>query len=143
MTPTYVEELQTFYIDLPLAPNGTVREFLDAAGLPSEKWALHVIHDVLGAINQLEGLGILHCDVKPDKLLVGPNKEIIITDFSNSLPLGDPNVGYCHGTPGYAAPEMIAKSLDAVRDIIDAKYRRLRGTPIDARSDVWSLSMRR
>ena len=36
---------------------------------------------------------------------------------------------------------MLAKSLDAVRGITEAEYRRLRSTLIDARSDVWSLGM--
>ena len=67
---------------------------MGAVGCSSEKWALHVIHDVLSAIIRLQGLGILHCDVKPENLLVGANKEIILTDFNNSVPQGDLTVGY-------------------------------------------------
>ncbi|MBV8758526.1 MAG: serine/threonine protein kinase [Deltaproteobacteria bacterium] len=63
--------------------------------------------------------GVLHRDVKPDNLLLAPDGELKVSDFS---PAGDA-VPAIRGTPAYMAPEV------------------LRGATADARSDQFSFAV--
>jgi serine/threonine-protein kinase len=78
------------------------------------------------AVQFLHERGMLHRDLKPGNILVGPDLEPKLVDFGLALDLGAPErlsrAGDVAGTPGYLSPEQAA------------------GQPqLDARSDVFSL----
>lgn len=87
--------------------------------------ALDVFQQVLAAVGAAHEHGVVHRDLKPENILISAQGKVKVLDFGVAKLLGDaPELtadGFTVGTPKYMAPEQ------------------LRGDPIDARSDVYSL----
>jgi len=114
-SPWIVMELvEARSLDQVLAEDGPLRPHL-AADLGVR---------VLGALACAHAAGILHRDVKPSNVLLGPDGRAVLTDFGIATLEGDSGLtqaGMVMGTPGFTAPE------------------RIRGDPASPASDLWSL----
>ena len=67
-------------------------------------------------LEKIHSAGVLHCDIKPDNIMVSPEEEIVFIDFEET-----------GGTSGYIAPEIIHDKHD------DSIYTTM--------VDIWSLGM--
>lgn len=79
---------------------------------------------ILAAIRAAHAAGVLHRDVKPANVLLGPGDRVVLTDFGMAIADGSPTLtttGILIGSPSYMAPE------------------RARGEPGTPVADLWSL----
>lgn len=93
--------------EAPLHPHRAARLFVQVCH------ALQAAHDV----------GVLHRDLKPDNILVGPDDRALLTDFGIARAAGGGATGTgIVGTPAYMAPEQLGggASLDARTDLYAA-----------------------
>ncbi len=114
-SPWIVMELvQARSLDQVLTENGPLRH----------QQAADVGVRVLGALACAHAAGIMHRDVKPSNVLLGPDGRVVLTDFGIATLEGDSGLtqaGMVMGTPGFTAPE------------------RIRGDAASPASDLWSL----
>lgn len=103
----------------------------------------HVFRQLLDAVAFAHERGFVHRDIKPSNVMIGPYGEVFLMDWGIAKPVGAPDraastdpvapaaaarvtethAGAVVGTPAYMSPEQA------------------RGEPVDARSDVYSLSV--
>ncbi len=64
------QESGHFYVQMELCAGTLAARSLGLTHAPSAAWLLDVLEQVAEALKQIHGLGILHCDVKPENVLV-------------------------------------------------------------------------
>jgi len=119
-----VEEGGSPWIVMELVPGRSLDRLIAEDGPLPPLRAARVGADLLSALACAHSAGVLHRDVKPGNVLVGPDDRTVLTDFGIARSLSDPSLtpaGKVLGTPGFTAPE------------------RIRGGPASPASDLWSL----
>ncbi len=89
-------------------PYKSLRDILDRGRPAPPARAAHIGLGVLGALSAAHAEGILHRDVKPANILVGPDGRVVLTDFGIARAAGSPTLtadGTVLGSPSYIAPE--------------------------------------
>ncbi|MFI9846091.1 serine/threonine-protein kinase [Nonomuraea sp. NPDC051941] len=119
-----VEEDGLPWIVMDLVAGRTLEEVVRAEDrLPPKRVAAIGVR-MLDALTHAHRRGILHRDVKPANVMIGPDGQALLTDFGIAAYAGDPGLtapGDLVGSPGYMAPE------------------RLRGAEDGPPADLWSL----
>src|ERR1700750_2504967 len=119
-----LEEDARLCIVMELVPFRSLRDALAEDGPMSPAEAAQVGLSVLAALRAVHGAGVVHRDVKPANILLGPEGRVVLADFGIAKAADSPALtasGVLLGSPSYLAPE------------------RARGGRADAASDLWAL----
>jgi eukaryotic-like serine/threonine-protein kinase len=114
------------YIAMRCVMGTDLRQMLKKRGrLPAET-AVFLLEQAARALDAAHRRGLVHRDVKPGNILIGPEGQVKLTDFGIAHAAGQAPVtgpGLVMGTTQYIAPERIA------------------GTPATPASDLYSLGI--
>jgi serine/threonine protein kinase len=95
-------------IVMEFLPYESLRDLLSEQGPLPPARAAEIGLGVLGALSAAHAEGILHRDVKPANILVGPDGRVVLTDFGIARATDSPTLtgdGTLLGSPSYIAPE--------------------------------------
>ena len=96
------------WIIMELLPYQSLRDLVRADGPLAPARAARVGLGVLAALGAAHAEGVLHRDVKPANILVGPDGRVVLTDFGIARSVDSPTLttaGALVGSPSYIAPE--------------------------------------
>lgn len=105
-------------------PGVTLAELVRRDGPLAPDQAAALLSQAADALAAAHGAGIVHRDVKPSNILVGPDGQVKISDFGIARAQADASLtqtGLVTGSPAYLAPEVAS------------------GQVASQASDVWSL----
>jgi calcium-dependent protein kinase len=80
-------------------------------GKLSEEESLVLMEKLLRAVNHCHKLGVIHCDLKPENMMVSSEGNLKVIDFGLSMRLDSGVYQGIAGTPFYIAPEIITQGL--------------------------------
>jgi len=112
------------FIAMDLLEGAPLSDLLRGPRLPPRR-ALHIALQLLDALGHAHAFGIVHRDVKPSNMILGPGDRLTLVDFGiahgrdSDLTL----VGDMLGTPAWMAPEQIS------------------GEPVDHRADLFAAGI--
>ena len=134
-------------IGLTVSPKGQVNPFYVMKEIRGTSWLseirtkplkdnLEVLKNVTNAIAFAHSQNILHCDLKPDNVMLGEFGEVLVVDWGQAVDLSVPETMRPGGTPAYIAPEMAQYWIDIY---LDYKEESPSESDVGVRSDVYLL----
>jgi eukaryotic-like serine/threonine-protein kinase len=106
------------YIAMDLVSGPNLAQLMERGPI-APRGALRIAADLLRGLDHLHESGIVHCDVSPTNVLIGPQR-VQLTDFGVTNPVGEPQP-QVRGTVPYMSPEQA------------------RGLAVDGRSDLFAV----
>jgi eukaryotic-like serine/threonine-protein kinase len=103
-----VEEDGCPWIVMELLPYRSLLDVIQDEGPLAPAEAAKVGLQILAALRAAHSEGIVHRDVKPANILIGPGNRVVLTDFGIAWAADSPAVttaGVLLGSPSYIAPE--------------------------------------
>ena len=114
------------YVSLEFAGEKTLLEYINTNKCLTEDQARKFFIQIVSSLQYLHNQKhYLHCDIKPENVMIDSNENAILIDFGLCTPLGSANPGF-GGTPAYTAPEILLGQADALRT---------------GASDIWSAGI--
>ena len=98
------------YLVMELVDGPSLTEVLGRGPLAPHR-AMDVVAQAAAGLDAAHRAGLVHRDIKPGNLLLGPDGQVKITDFGISHAAGSAPItvsGTLLGTPAYLAPERVA-----------------------------------
>ncbi|MGZ8293600.1 MAG: protein kinase domain-containing protein [Telluria sp.] len=105
------EQNQTAYTAMQYYEGRTIKDIVAATPeVVTEEWCLRVLKQILGALEMLYTMQLLHRDVSPDNIIVQENGDAVLLDFGSARQvIGDMTRGLTVILkPGYAPVEQYA-----------------------------------
>ena len=101
------------YLVFEIARGGELFDFIKHSGALTEREARHYFRQLIDGLESMHNSGLVHRDLKLQNILIDHKMVLKIADFGFAAPLeGRNGKGFLTtslGTPGYKAPEILAK----------------------------------
>jgi serine/threonine protein kinase/beta-lactam-binding protein with PASTA domain len=112
------------YLVMELIDGGNLRDLLNQRGKLPPAVALSVLGPVLSALGAAHRAGLVHRDVKPENVLIGPGGQVKVADFGLARAIAENGVtsdSEILGTVAYLSPEQVESgAADARSDVYSA-----------------------
>jgi serine/threonine protein kinase/beta-lactam-binding protein with PASTA domain len=112
------------YLVMELIDGGNLRDLLNQRGKLPPAIALSILGPVLSALGAAHRAGLVHRDVKPENVLIGPGGQVKVADFGLARAIGENGVtsdSEILGTVAYLSPEQVETgAADARSDVYSA-----------------------
>jgi serine/threonine protein kinase/tetratricopeptide (TPR) repeat protein len=108
------EEAGTYYIIMEYVDGETLKTIIRRKGKLSENEALFIAGQICEGLQEAHHQGIIHCDLKPQNIMLDKNETLRIMDFGIARSLGATDIieaGVAIGTPQYMSPEQSEGAL--------------------------------
>lgn len=120
-------ENDVYFLSMEYVGGGSVQDMISHGKSIEQQRATGIVLQAAHALNYAEKVGIVHCDIKPDNLMLTESGEVRLADLGiakslNEKGKADQKEGV-FGSPHYMAPEQA------------------RGLPLDHRADIYSLGV--
>ena len=105
------------YILMEYLPGGDLRDYFTTR-LVDQGRILGIFRQVLMALGDIHGAGVVHRDLKPHNIMFRDDGSVALVDFGIAKILGEPGMtqhGTLLGTPAYMSPEMITGGMVTAR----------------------------
>ncbi len=100
------------FIVMEHVPGKTLKELIEQRGRFSEERAIALIIQACAGIGYAHRAGLVHCDIKPQNMLVTPDQRLKVADFGIARALAsirpDERAEVVWGSPQYFSPEQAA-----------------------------------
>jgi serine/threonine protein kinase len=118
---------ETYFYSMEYVDGGSVQELISRRRRLDPEQAAEIVLQAAKALEYAEKIGLVHCDIKPDNLMLTKDGEVRLADLGiakmkNAKGKADQADGV-FGSPHYMAPEQA------------------RGLPLDNRADIYSLGV--
>lgn len=137
------------YTVMDFIPGCNLQEYVEQHGALSQKQSLKWLKQLCEVIAYLhrQKPPVIHCDIKPQNIMITPEGDICLIDFNISLIYEDAEMNALGMTHGYAAPEqynLSAKVLDRIPPGAKAQWTAWSKTAsvygkITERTDLYSI----
>ncbi|MCG8926569.1 Stk1 family PASTA domain-containing Ser/Thr kinase [Lentzea sp. CC55] len=112
------------FLVMELIDGGNLRDLLNQRGKLAPAVALSVLGPVLSALGAAHRAGLVHRDVKPENVLIGPGGQVKVADFGLARAIAGNGVtsdSEILGTVAYLSPEQVETgAADARSDVYSA-----------------------
>jgi predicted Ser/Thr protein kinase len=82
----------------------------------SEQRTTSLIRQLVEGVQAIHAAGVVHCDLKPENVLVDPQDRVVVLDFNLALWARQTDYAAFGGTVGYMAPEAFYRPLSPASD---------------------------
>ncbi len=97
------------FMVLEYAPNGTLRQYFPSGEPLPLPTILPFVMQTASALQYIHSQGLIHCDIKPDNLLLDSNNSVLVSDFGIAqYAHSTENSQGIYGTIAYTAPEQLS-----------------------------------
>jgi serine/threonine protein kinase len=115
------------YLVMELVGNESLADLLQALRAQKQLMALvqsgHIVQQVADALDYAHGQGVVHYDVKPSNILLGPDDHVLVTSFGLAQTVeaasGLDVTGIAIGTPMYESPEQLLGKKESIGPAVD------------------------
>ncbi|NEO83542.1 MAG: serine/threonine protein kinase [Spirulina sp. SIO3F2] len=97
------EELLCFFMDK--VPGQNLAQWIQENKRPSERFVLRCLRQILDILGYLHGEGFLHRDIKPDNVMITPDRDFFLIDFGSVQDIYKARTRII--SDGYTAPEQV------------------------------------
>ena len=106
---------QTIFIVMEYVPGTDIKSMIKEAGKMEVEETIHLLRQACDGLGYAHRAGVVHCDIKPQNLLVTPDNRLKIVDFGiaramASIPSDETNE-VVWGSPNYFSPEQASGKL--------------------------------